>query len=246
MTLEQATLETKELEEPVSDETESVSEETEKPGGEAEEVITFKSQAELEEHTQKRIEAESNRIANLSTAPIQSENDKLKKTNTSLERRLTDRDEDNQLSRLAKAEGEEWGNTPEVREIHDVRVEVVKQGRLNRDKEIELTDTAERLDIIGRQQDAFEKALKLFLPEDTEFLSIIENFAAKLSKAESQKEMDLLYELEEKQIKAKAPTKPNRPKPDSSQPSALGGSLKDESPEARVTRGLALKAKLQD
>ncbi len=59
--VEQTTQETEELES-VSEETESVSEE--KPEGE---VITFKTQAELDEHISGRVTSESNRIANQST-----------------------------------------------------------------------------------------------------------------------------------------------------------------------------------
>ena len=213
-------------EEPVpGEETEDSTEEVEETEGETEEVITFKSQTELDEHVKKRIAPEANRIANKSTAPIQTENNSLKSENARLKRDLEYKAEDSKLGKLEAAELEESGDTEDVRKVQDVRREVIKQGRDIKQREQVVIDKEDSLNKTGLRQDAFEKALKLFLPEDEEFLSTIESFAKKLEEATTQKEMDLIFSMEESKIKAKAEAepKPKRKRPDSNLPSAPGG-----------------------
>ncbi len=188
------------------------------------ELITFKNKVELEKHIQTQVKAESNRIANKSTASLQSANDELRQQLKSLQSKLEDKQEDSKLSKLEKAELEESGDTPEVRDTQEVRREIVKLGRVNRDKAKELEGTASKLQEVERQQDAFAKALKFFLPEDNEeFLSNVDTFAKKLASAETQKERDLIIELEEAKRHVEVEPKVSKPKPDSSLPTASGG-----------------------
>ena len=225
--------------EPVSEEKETEEKETE----EVEQVITFKTQEELDAHVNEKAKPLAQGMKDKELKPVYDELRQIKADNVALKLQVEGRDDDSHLSRLEQAETKEWGSTAEVREIQDVRRDVVKQGREQKSKEQELKDTASKLDLIGRQQDAFEKALKLFLPENVEFISEIEDFASELSKAESQNEMDLLYERRETKMKAKAeaPSKPKRTRPDGSIPSAAGGKdWSKASASEKVQEGLRL------
>lgn len=229
----------------VSEETEAVSEETEVVEGEEkpeEEPITFKTKDELETHISERVKSESNRIANLSTAPIQSDNDKLKVEIAGLKKAVVHRGEDSKLSRLEAQEKTEYSteDAVSVKTLQDTRRDVIELGRINEAKSVENAETETRLLKGGLRQDAFEKALKLFLPEDKEFLSSIEAFAEKLMKADTQKEMDLIFSMEEANVKAKAKApKPKRPAPDRIIASVPGGEDATKmSPRDEITRGL--------
>ena len=232
----------------VPEETEAVSEETEvvEQEGEPEEVITFKTKAELESHIEKvsseKVKAESNRIANQSTAPIQSENDKLKAKIAGLERAVVHRSEDTELNKLEAQEREEYSteDNAKVQSFQETRHKVIELGRTNQSRAAELAETETRLMKGGLRQDAFEKALSLFLPEDKEFLSSIEAFAEKFMKADTQKEMDLIFSMEEAKIKAKAEApKAKRPVPDKTVASVPGsGESSKKSARDRIEDGL--------
>ncbi len=225
-------------EQEASKETEPVSEEQE-----VEQVITFKTQGELDEHVTEKAKPIAQGMKDKELKPVYDELRQTKADNVALKLQVEGRDDDSRLSRLEQAETKEWGSTADVREIQDVRREVVKQGREQKSKEKELTDMASKLDLIGRQQDAFEKALKLFLPENVEFISEIEDFAKELSEAESQKEMDLLYERREAKVKTKseASQKPKRTRPDGGLPTASGGKdWSKASASDKVEEGLRL------
>lgn len=219
--------ETEEPKVPPTDEEPVPKEEGEEPSPPTEE--------EKLEQLQKRIGAEANRIANKSTAALQSQNVEFQKTIAQLNREASYREEDSKLSQLEKAQKNEWSEAP----THQVGTfqEAVRETR-QREREIQRreTDTEAKeseLLAIGRRQDAFEKALRLFLPENEEFISDIEAFVEKLKAADTQKEMDLIFEAEESRIRAEAEAKqkPKLPRttPDSNLASAPGGGSKKES-----------------
>lgn len=231
------------VETPVSQENESVSQDTtegetdeSKDKESVEEVITFKNKVELAEH----IKSEANSIANKSTAPLQSDNDKLKTENTKLLRQLEYKAEDTKLSKLEAAELAELPNTEDVRQVQDVRSSVIKKGREQAEKEQELTLLEERLTATGLRQSAFEKALQLFLPKEKDFISQIEGFATKLQEAKTEREMELIFDMEESKIKTKAESsKTKRPPPDKNPVTSPGSKNESgKSPREMIEAGL--------
>jgi|6_EtaG_2_1085325.scaffolds.fasta_scaffold12927_2 hypothetical protein len=157
---------------------------------------------------------------------IYEERDALKSRVARMEREASYKAEDTKLGRLEAAELTDWGNTSEVQDIHDVRREVIKQGRELSTRTAENEATAKELQEVGLKQNAFEAGLKLFLPEDAEFLAEINAFVEKLQKAATQNEMDLLVSMEESRLKAKVEAggkKTKRPAPDGAVGTASGG-----------------------
>ena len=182
------------------------------------EEITFKTKAELDEY----IHPIAQGMKDKELKTVYDDLQKFKRTNEALERRLSHRDEDSKLSKLEAAETTELGDTQEVRDIQEVRRDAIKMGRENKDKSQALETTASQLQEVERHQNAFEMALKLFLPENEEFLSNLESCVKELEGADTQKEMDLIVRLKEREMK-KSEVRERKPTPDSGLPSAPGG-----------------------
>lgn len=219
-TEEQITQETEEPAE-VSNETEPVSEEPEevKP-------ITFTTQAELDEYIKKAATPLAQSMKDKELKSAWDEVQALKKESASLKRQMEYKADDSKLAKQEALELAQLGDTEEVKELQDVRRDVIKIGRENKIREKELADKEEHLTSVELKQNAFEKALKLFLPEDKGFITEIEAFTNRLQEATTQREMDLIYSMEEARIKAKAEApKPKRPKPDLNTPSAPSGTF---------------------
>ncbi len=223
------------LDEETSKETEPVStEET----SEEEKPITFKSQVELD----KKVKSLAQGMKDKELKTVYEQLRKAQGEKDALERKFIDRTEDSKLSKLEAAELAENGDTSEVRTLQEVRREVIAQGRAHRDKEAKLNVKEAQLLEVGLRQNAFEKALKLFLPENKDFLSEINAFAQKLQEAKTEKEMELTYELEEEKRKAQAEEPEKRHKPDSGVPVTSGGVDKSKlSGRELIERGLKKK-----
>ena len=230
---------TEEIQEPeeseTSKETETVSEE--------EEVITFKTQDELNKFITEKATPIAQGMKDRELKSVYDELQQYKKEKETLQLQLTDKQENTKLSKLEQAELAEYGETNEVKDFQEARRETIIIGRANRDKAKEIEDRASRLNEAERQNSAQLKALKLFLPEDEEFLSKIDTFAKKLAEADTVKEMDLLIRLEELALKGtvqpkEEKVKTKRTRPDSNLSTITSPGASTLKGEAAIKEGL--------
>ena len=201
-------------------------EEGEVKGGKLAEGVSFKTQAELDEYVKVKVEPLAKTIANKSTATYQQQVNDLTKELKDTKLQLEDKKEDDGLDRLEKAQRDEWGETQDVGEFQQAVTTLLAQRRAFRKEKLDWQDGHEKATQSVREVNAFARALKLLLPEDEgEFVSTLEVLAAKLAAAETDKEADLIYELEEASLRAKADEEPKlkRRRPDTNLPTAPGG-----------------------
>jgi len=188
-----------------------------------EEPITFKTQAELDKHLEKKAQSLANSIADKSTATYQEQIKGLKQQL----KEATFIKEDDALSRLEKSQSEEWGETQDVGDFQEAVKKLIKETRsFNQTKE-NWEEGHQKATQSVREVNAFTDALALLLPEDDAgFISNLTALAEKIAGAQTDREKELLIELEKVKLQALAeakPEKPKRTKPDSNLGSAPGG-----------------------
>ena len=201
------------------------------------EPITFKTQEDLDKH----IISQATSIANKSTATYQQQVEELKKEIKATKSQLEDKHEDDALTRLEKAQTKEWeDDAKDVGEFQSAVRNLIKERREFRQQVEEWEEKHEKATQSVKEVNAFTKALALLLPEDEGgFVSSLTALAEKLAGADTDREADLIYQLEEARLKSKAEVKPKKTRPDSNIPSASGGKdWSKASAEEKVTEGL--------
>ncbi len=228
-----------------SKETEAVSEEKpeQQPAGGESEVkpITFASEEEFDKAIKDKVKKVAQGMKDKELKSVYTQIETLKTENAKLKDSYSDKQEDSALTRLEKAETEEYGETAEVKDFQEARREFTGRIRDLRKREREFSEREEKTTTNARQQNAFTKALKLILvKEDADKLfEIVEPLAKKLAEAKTDEEADLLYQVEELKMQMKAEPE-KRTKPDSSLPTATGGAnLANLHDIAAVRYGLA-------
>jgi len=213
-------------------------------------AFTFQTQEDLDKHVDEQVKSLATSIANKSTATYQQQLEEIKKENRTLKTQVEDKQEDDALDRLDKAQKEEWGETKEVGEFQQAVRDLIKERRGFRQQIEEWQGKHEQATESARHVNAFTKALQLLLPEDQEeFIPALNELVTKLAGAETDRELDLIYALEEAKLKARAEAepKPKRVRPDSNLPTAPGGvDLSKLVGEAAVAEGLKRLAKKQN
>jgi hypothetical protein len=207
--------------EPVSKETDAVSEAV----TEDQEVITFTTQAELDKYIQDKATPIAQGLKDKEMKTYYDSLSEARNEAKSLKAQLEDKAEDSLLDTLEKSQAENWGDNQETRNFQEaVRQERARERKV-RQRESDAEVLAAKQEEVSRHQSALQKALKLFLPENPDFISDVESFAEKLSQAETEREMELIFQVEEAKVKARAEgaSQAQRVKPDGGVPSAPGG-----------------------
>ncbi len=203
-----------------SEETEPVSEKQTE-----EKIISFKTQEELDNFIKEKVTPIAQGMKDRELKTVYDELNKLKKERGLFEEKLLEKEEDTKLSKLEKSELTEYGETTEVKDFQEARREIIDRGRKLRLKEKQIAEREEQTTTNARDQNAFVRALKLFLVEEDakNLFSVVEPLAKKMAGAKTEEEAELIYQLEELKLQMKAEPKTRKPKPDSSLPSASGG-----------------------
>ncbi len=228
------------LDKKTSEGKESVSEkETEEVG--KWESPTFNTEEEYDTHLTKEASRIAQGMKDKELKPVYDQLQQLKKDNKTLQNKVADKQELDTLTRLQGKQKEDWGDTPEVGEFQEEVTKTIKLRQQLRDRENELNERLAITEAADHKVTALQKAIAFFLPEDKGFISQIEELTEELSKATSDREIDLILQLREARVKASAesPEKPKRTKPDSSIHSAPGGiDVSKLSPDAKIQLGL--------
>ena len=217
---------------------ESESGEIEETGKEKEEPIVFNSQAELDKAVEKKAQALADSIADRGLKTYQEQIKTLKQQ----VKEATYKKEDDALARLEQAQTDDWGQTEQVGDFQEQVKKFVKERREFNSKVDEWEENHQKATQSVREVNAFTDALALLLPEDDAgFISELTTLAEKIAGAQTDREKELLIELEKAKLQALAGAKdekPRRTKPDTNLPSAPGGrDLSKMSPSEQIQEG---------
>ena len=208
------------------------------------EAITFKTQKELDDFVTKKASSLADSIANKGTATYQKQVEDLKKELAETKSQLEYKQDDDALDKLEKAQTETWSDESQ-QDVGDFQEAVRKLVQDRRGFRQQVKDWEGKHELAtqeARNVNAFTRALKLLLPEDQdEFVPALEELAKKLAGAKTDREADLIYELEEGRLRAKAeaPPKVKRTRPDSNLVTAVGGEdISTLTPREKMDRGL--------
>uniref|UniRef100_A0A6M3II62 Scaffolding protein n=1 Tax=viral metagenome TaxID=1070528 RepID=A0A6M3II62_9ZZZZ len=203
--------------------------------------ITFKTQDELDKHIQKQVEAKATSIAQKTTSTYQEQIKELKQQ----VKDATLIKQENALSKLVKSfkdNGEDSGQVADFEQA--VKDLITRESELSErdDKIKEREQYYEDVTTSVKQVNAFTEALGLLLPDDDAgFISELTALAEKIAGASTDREKELIIELEKARLQQFAEAdknKPKRTKPDTNLPSAPGGrDLSKMSPSEQIQEG---------
>jgi len=203
--------------------------------------ITFKTQEEFDKHIQKQVEAKATSIAQKTTSTYQEQIKELKQQ----VKDITTQRQESSLAKLVKSfkdNGEDSGQVADFEQA--VKDMWAKESTLN-DRDEKLKEREQHYDTVTtsvKQVNAFTEALALLLPDDDAgFISELTALAEKIAGAGTDREKELLIELEKARLQSLAEAekdKPKRTKPDTGLPSASGGrDLSTLSPSEMLVEG---------
>lgn len=206
--------------------------------------ITFQTQEELDKAIEKKAKTLADSIADKGLKTYQTQIADLKKQL----KETTHKKEDETLSRLLKAQSDEWGETEQVGVFQDAVKKFITDRREFDDRVSEWEDNHQKATQSVKEVTAFTEALTLLLPDDDAgFITELTTLAEKIAGAETEKEKALLIELEKARLQRLAEAqnnKPKRTKPDTGLPSAPGGTdLTKLDADTLLKRGFAKELK---
>ncbi len=188
--------------------------------------ITFKTQQELDKHIQKQVESKATSIAQKTTATYQKQLNDLKQQLKD----ATTAKQESALAKLVKSFKDNGEDTGQVASFEQaVKDLYARESELN-DRDEQIKEREQHYGDVTtsvKQVNAFTEALGLLLPDDEAgFISELTTLAEKIAGASTDREKELLIELEKARLQSLAEAdknKPKRTKPDTNLPSAPGG-----------------------